>query len=132
MMKDRVWRRASDTLERPDPDGRLAASPCVCLIYESEAEGADLLGRLHQAGLGELPRVVCDLGPAKEPRWRLRSISRSLARPSEALGAAAVMVLGFVGSHWMLMIALTVSLGPLFLVSRWVVRSARPATAPAH
>ncbi|MFH0915824.1 MAG: hypothetical protein V1912_05185 [bacterium] len=82
--------------------------------------------------MDELCLEMIDLGPAARPRSRLGAIPRSLAGISQALGAGTVVALSSLSSHWMLIGALIVTLGPLILILRLVRRAAPRAVAPAH
>jgi hypothetical protein len=108
-----------------------ADGPRVDLLYESETERDELLSRLRQAGLGELPMVMIDLGPDEAPGSRLTAAPRSLARVSEALGTSAVVAMGFLSSRWMFVVAMMLTIGPLFLITRRVLRTGRFAGARA-
>lgn len=127
-----VWRQAVGRPRRPAPEHLSADGPQVCLLYEGEAERDELVGRLQKAGLDELCLKTIDLGLADRPRSRLGAMPHSLTGISQALGAGTVVALGSVSSHWMLIGALMLTLGPLFLILRLVRRSAHREVVPSH
>lgn len=106
-----------------------AAGPQVCILYESDAERVELMGRLNRANLGHLPRIPMDLEREDIAGCRPGRASRSFPWRPEAIGGGVAAGLGFLGSHWILVAALTLVASALVAIARFVATAARSTAA---
>ena len=73
--------------ERLGPEELLPAGAHVFVPYESEAERDELLSRLSRVGLGQVLRVVIDLGPGKVSPSRPPLLRKTTPGSSRVVGS---------------------------------------------
>ena len=115
----------------PDQEDQFAAGPIVYVLYESTRERDELLNRLRRAGLGQVPRLLVNVGTPGVNSSRLRMRLHRWSRVAEVLGAGALAVVGFLSSRWILLVVAILAAGPLFVLWRLMRGVAQPGCNPS-